>query len=697
VEQIEATLYCFFLFVVWFLAFDFVLRVASKFNRGLRILYTMFAVSRSRLIELLFNHRAFAALFSGLIVTFLFGLKWIWTPLPNGYVAAATGWACGLMLIWLVTLVPALGGFPLLLTGIQPGPARYRLGILLFTRAFIFGLLCALLAFRFPGPFASIGMLAALIVFVVNYYLALGTLGKIRRAQAPTALDQAKPASPAEPIILFVSDVHVTAGGEPQSSGDPSGNINLDLLTSRLLRHPQWVLVPGDVVETGETAEWRVAIEMLQRLRMRGIRIILTPGNHDIGTAYEPLAAVNFIKHGWSDHGDTTKLAEYFEMAVLLEEKLATYDGRKLKDIWEQEIAPIRRLEGRWQQACDTALEILRQRGTSAQGEAGLAKSLPPLALRALNRSDPKKVAELIDPLIDEAIAALQTAESTPTFFSKSRWLQIFTESRYCQIHPAISAMKWWRLWLDVFPLTLIDDEQDIEFVITNSNVPEVGVLGSAFGRLTSDQVLRLRQCVSRSSRGTVIIIMHHPICRWSDDVRRPVDINRWAFLAHDSEEARQLPELLCASAPASCKQLLLCGGHVHDIARCGPLVSDGSVRNNFFKRLTILENPALPNVPSFSTGVAYQRVSALLVCERASDNSLQPALVQWESLIGPSKRAPQESSARTSDDVQVAYATATGNDYTQHEVTYRRFLTILKWAVAVVAAVLVTLAITLT
>lgn len=45
----------------------------------------------------------------------------------------------------------------------------------------------------------------------------------------------------------------------------------------------------------------------------------------------------------------------------------------------------------------------------------------------------------------------------------------------------------------------------------------------------------------------------------------------------------------------------------------------------------------------------------------------------------------------------QVENDTATGNDYAEHESTYRGFLTFVKWATGSIAAVLILMAIFLT
>jgi hypothetical protein len=48
-------------------------------------------------------------------------------------------------------------------------------------------------------------------------------------------------------------------------------------------------------------------------------------------------------------------------------------------------------------------------------------------------------------------------------------------------------------------------------------------------------------------------------------------------------------------------------------------------------------------------------------------------------------------------DHAEVEYATATGNDYAEHEGTYRFFLRVVRWSLAVVVVILVGMAVFLT
>jgi hypothetical protein len=44
-------------------------------------------------------------------------------------------------------------------------------------------------------------------------------------------------------------------------------------------------------------------------------------------------------------------------------------------------------------------------------------------------------------------------------------------------------------------------------------------------------------------------------------------------------------------------------------------------------------------------------------------------------------------------DHGEVAYATATGNDYAEHESTYHFFLQLIKWGIATIVVILILMA----
>jgi hypothetical protein len=379
---------------------------------------------------------------------------------------------------------------------------------------------------------------------------------------------------------------------------------------------------------------------MLRPVRNAGIRVLLAPGNHDISTAYDPVMSRTFLRKSGRGLTDARKLISYLEMAVVLDEHIASHDGRKLKDILDQEVQPVVNLTAKWQRAADAALNELKIIPGLDEMIIRSCQRKPPYALRYLSRFDRRKADLLLKPLVEEAIANFKDFERAFLYAATKEtiWKKMFTASLSCELNPLYLALRWQRLWFDVFPLKLVDHDNKLEFVIANSNVSEVGLFGSAFGTLTKDQEARVQRCIAASSQPIVVVLMHHPICRWSDDQykgRWPnINVNRWGLLAHDTEEARRLPTIICSAAPSSCRQILLCGGHVHSTGRAGRLIAEnGKGRLKGLERLLILENPALPDV-TWKVAKMGPRAGDLLLCERTASGRLRAGRIAWRQLL---------------------------------------------------------------
>jgi Calcineurin-like phosphoesterase len=652
-QAMQAIIYG-YLLVIWYsVAVVLLVRIVGVLSPGAKVLHSLLAASNDRLLAFLFNWRISWSISGPAIAYGVMNRMWDWSVVPPEG-STARRWAeigaIGCMTVWLNWDVISRGGLPPFLSSLAPGPEIARATIVEGIEWTLQGCVLAAIATLLPGPFAVFGMLAAVLSAMYLNYSSIRMMGFIRRWQAPEAEDLSSSAG-GDPVLLFLSDVHVTADGGKQTSGDPSGNVNLDRVTQRMAdsMRPRWVVVTGDLVDTGSSPEWILAVEMLNRLRASGSRVILAPGNHDISTAYDPLMAYGFLREPVAGRRmlDASKLADYLGTTALLEGEVRTQDGRTLRDLWEAEINTVRNLVGHWQQAAEEAINALKQVPKLPAFAMRRAQMCPPTALRMLEALDPPKASALIDPLVVEAMSVFATPASSNWNLPRAFWVETFTKSRACLLKPFVVALKWQHLWFDVFPLTVVDKDQGIEFVIVNSNAPETGVLGSGFGRLTEEQTARLRECVSKSSQPIIVVLMHHPICRWSDEPARArrLDLKRWGLLAHNSQEARKLPDLLCTAAPAACRQILLCGGHVHEIARAGPLVSlDGVPAASTWERLFILENPALPDVSGRNLKKGGPRTMDLMVCDRATDGALRPSRIQWSQLVSDTPPATREN-----------------------------------------------------
>ena len=625
------------------LAFVVLLSVFQFFRPSSKVLYAVVAASRNRTLALLWSWRLLLVIivpFASLSV-WEFGWQFWHPPWGSHDQQYAQFGAVFFVMWWLNWTVLRTGGFPELLGGIVPGPALYRVILLAWGLAICFGAMLGSLVMGVSGSFGGLlGMFGAVILNYYLSYMSLRMASVLRRGQAPIAEDNSRSRTDVQPVLLFLSDIHLTVDGRPQTSGDPSGNVNLDELIPRLTQkiRPDWVVIPGDLVETGTAAEWKLALERLNRIRDAGVRVILAPGNHDISAAYDPVASRRFLGRRGAGRVDGRKLASYLQAALYLDGDILSHDGRKLQVIWNHEFEPVLQLVRKWAQAAEEAQREL-ERIPVTNSRFNRSKERPPYALRYLEVFDKQKASALLDPLVESAMHIFSGFVPMEKFgvTKEGFWRKTFTASLACELDPLILADKWGRFWFDVFPLVVVDGENQIEFVVANSNVAQVGLFGSAFGMLTPGQEARIKRCIAATTQPTVVLLMHHPVCRWSDDRslgRWPrIDLNRWGLLANDSEEARRIPTDLCSAAPPSCRQILLCGGHVHSIARAGALVDHSGKQLQDLQRLLILENPALPDV-SWKTRKFGQRAGDLLVGVRTTSGLLRPIRVAWSELM---------------------------------------------------------------
>jgi predicted phosphodiesterase len=146
----------------------------------------------------------------------------------------------------------------------------------------------------------------------------------LARAYSPAETEKwAIPAEPAwDPVLIQLSDTHVTAGGPPyEVVEDPKlwphvPELNTPERLSRVFQElnslqskPGLVVITGDLVDLGEEAEWnelgvRIRQFFTETQAMGGwlTRIMLIPGNHDIsinkGTAPDHVSDQRFARIG---------------------------------------------------------------------------------------------------------------------------------------------------------------------------------------------------------------------------------------------------------------------------------------------------------------------------------------------------------------------------------------------------------------
>ncbi len=589
-----------------------------------------------------------AALRPGLIliaVYFGFTNRWHLEPFPaKGSVGHFVGdsLAAVVFSVWIGFGVLLASGFTTVAKDVSDKPEYRRVRGFLLWDAAVGSFIVVTLTRIYAGPMDSFGLAIATAVALSRIRFHLGHLARVRRYYAPVASDCSVPTDSTSPYLLHLSDLHLTATGAKRTEGGASGNANLAWLGAHLAhnRQPKYLMITGDVVDTGRTPEWSQAIGPLRTLRERGIRVLICPGNHDLATAYDDSGYL-FLRQGALNrkpYVNASTLVSYLELAVTLEPELCA-ENELLSDILEREVEPARKIAKQWQRAADVALGRLTAKPSKTPPDA--AREGQPHDLWNLRKADQLTASALLDPLIDQAMEYFSPPDFLSGQAARERWMREFTHRPRCAFNPIDIGVRWGRLWTQVFPLHLFVERDEIEFFVVNSVAPDPGALASAFGRLTAEQISRLERGLTATRAKVAVILMHHPICGWQDEPRDRhrrfgVDIQRWGLLAHDVKESEQLVEILNSNTNGTRKQTLLCVGHRHGLSRAGPVrlyFDDPVVETGAW----VLESAALPDVSSIGPRCG-DRVSDLIVCMREASGLLRPCRMPFSAMARASQ-----------------------------------------------------------
>jgi len=453
------------------------------------------------------------------------------------------------------------------------------------------------IAAKFAGPLGTIGIPLAILAAIWRGFDRLRLIAFLRRYHAPLATDVSELRALGTAFLLQLSDIHITAFGEPQLDGKPSGNARLEALARGLepAARPTYLLVSGDAIDRGEPDEWNVALPLLNRFRENGSRVLLAPGNHDLATAYTPELAYSFLRPtvGFRPVADASRVTDYLEAAVRLEPELATADGRPLVELVREELGPLREFNVAWQKTATAAEKILRDSPDVAAWIRARSQKIGPRSLALLQRILPVQAARLTEPLVDQLVALFPPPAFRTDAGARKQWTRMLGKSYPGALEGWLIARRFGYLWHDPFPLRLEDPAASVEFLIANSTWPESGLLGSAFGEMDSGQLARLKNRIDASPARIIVLLIHHSFFRWTDerqdrDIRGRVNMTRWALLAYNSVQSREIMVMLHAAlARSPRRQIMLCCGHRHEKSRAGPVEGQ--------ERLVAMESAALP------------------------------------------------------------------------------------------------------
>lgn len=503
-------------------------------------------------------------------------------PEVRRYLDVSAVW---LFYLWINYGLLKIAGLPILFKGLEAGVNKKRIAAIQILNAINGAVLMSFATSALPPPFAVVaGLIAAYVAGVWRNLSMMRIAAILRRQYAPVARDECRDSVVDSPFLMHLSDLHVTGNQNRRVDGGVSGNQNLlevvDRTTDRTL--PRFCLVTGDLIDWGLDSEWKFAIPHLTALRNRGCRILLAPGNHDLATAYVYWRSLVFLSTSPPGQApaDASLLISYLRAASTLEPELRSHGGEAISSIVEREVTPVEDLHEAWRTAVSRAYALVRDNSRYPQ----IIRSARPEHYEArilglLEAVDEAAAAQLINPLVDRAMAAFPPPMFVDGEVGRRKWGTFFKNTRDCHLHPALVAAKWQPLWRDIFPLRLRAPEQGVEFFIVNSTDPTSGLLASAFGHLSQPQLERLYSGIGECAGRTVVILMHHAICGWTgcaEDMRgnRRVDISKWALLAHNTEESI---DIVCSLSNLiknkGVKQIVICSGHRHTQSRAGPFL----------------------------------------------------------------------------------------------------------------------------
>jgi 3',5'-cyclic AMP phosphodiesterase CpdA len=537
---------------------------------------------------------------------------------PAGSAARYWGgfWAVTIFYWWIGFGGSKTSGAVVLERGLPEDEPRRRFLILHAIQGALLLFVVCVIAAKFAGPLGTIGIPLAILAAIWRGFDGLRVIAFLRRFHAPQASDVSEVRAPGAAFLLQLSDIHVTALGEPQLDGKPSGNARLEALALGLEPAvPTYLLVSGDAIDRGEPDEWNVALPLLERLRENGSRVLLAPGNHDLATAYTPERAYSFLRptRGFRAVADASRVVGYLEAAVRLEPELATADGRPLATLVSEELSPLREFNVAWQKAATAAGKVLRDSPEVANWIRARSQKVGPRSLALLQRIVPVQAARLTEPLVEQLVALFPSPAFRVDAVARKEWTRILSASYPGALAGWMIARRFGHLWHDPFPLRLEDPAASVEFLIANSTWPESGLLGSAFGEMDTGQLARLEDRIDASPARIIVLLIHHSFFRWTDeqqdrDIRGRVNIARWALLAYNSIQSREIVVMLHAAlARNPHRQIVLCCGHRHEKSRAGPVEGQ--------ERLIAMESAALPEAGR----------EGLLWAELGSDGTLRP------------------------------------------------------------------------
>lgn len=370
------------------------------------------------------------------------------------------------------------------------------------------------------------------------YYIALVFFQTWRLARSNYW--SAREASPVEPRFtpairphfLHVTDLHVTAA-KPRVEPGVAGNRRLFACAGAIGRSgPAWLFVTGDVADHGREDEWKIAAEQLQSIKAvsDSVRIIIAPGNHDLGTAYNTSAAmfsqwVARVQKSVLPIADGTYLRRYLRFASQLEPDLNTADGGSI------------------------AALIARD----AEGEAEVRELW-------------KKFAATKDE--SDARTLLERGRVRYPEISEEHWVDTIGRSHWRAFEEVLVPQFWQLRWFSLFPLYVADPGSPELVIVMNSVAPDPTHGGGAWGKIGAEQIARFAGIVDTFLPERVYVLCHHAPVRWRGDrppaLLHPKESEEWSATSVIADDVASLAKAMAEIGKAHDAEMIFLCGHRH-------------------------------------------------------------------------------------------------------------------------------------
>ena len=332
--------------------------------------------------------------------------------------------------------------------------------------------------------------------------------------------------APKHPLFVHVSDSHFPGRGRRETFQHlPRDTQELTALSARIRGlKPAYLLVTGDVTDTGGEAEWRQAEEiLLGPARKEGTVVISAPGNHDLQPAF------GGVEHALSpERASAILLRRFLEASGTAAAGLRTTDGRSIASMVEWRPTPEEVAERASRDYLTCVANPIEPRAAGSTWAKGCALAATP-------------------EVVAEVMVTFRTA-------------------------PACA---------DWFPLVHTNEGTGVAvFVLCSSAITTLTYGSNAIGAFGTPQIERLLsaiQSLPASARHVLILLHHPPVKRWGDDNGWPTNWFSWTawnnssmynfgLLGSEWRDAVDLMEgLVSVREGPSAPSIALLFGHRHE------------------------------------------------------------------------------------------------------------------------------------